>query len=344
MSRATNSFDHIRVTAEDADAHQKSDTLRASITNIIEVLAEALEGTIAQDEVERAITALQMDNPPTLVLNEVEVAMCDLIRTVVLAGNATLKNEMTTIIPKAIGELPEALVDPVRACLDHIMIATEQRTHDALVHLQQALQEQCKLPNDEHIANVNSLRETISNFEQAIKGTVSKPPAAATSISRETEEADRKMVASMAVLTEKTYIIQTCRDTIRKLETAKKSVSALNKAARRALEKDPSRDLPDIEEEQKMQQNIDAEMKDLTNAERERSSFASQCFNVQMVLKVSYKINIDALKALNKLVGSKLSAHWDAEKATEVKTLQSRFIIDNICMLYALVLYPSNPS
>ena len=56
MSRATNSFDHIRVTAEDADAHQKSDTLRASITNIIEVLAEALEGTIAQDEVERAIT------------------------------------------------------------------------------------------------------------------------------------------------------------------------------------------------------------------------------------------------------------------------------------------------
>ena len=60
MSRATNSFDHIRVTAEDTDAHQKSDTLRASITNIIEVLAEALEGTIAQDEVERAITALQM--------------------------------------------------------------------------------------------------------------------------------------------------------------------------------------------------------------------------------------------------------------------------------------------
>ena len=80
MSRASNSFDHIRVTAEDADAHQKSDTLRASITNIIEVLAEALEGTIAQDEVERAITALQMDNPPTLVLNEVEVAMCDLVK------------------------------------------------------------------------------------------------------------------------------------------------------------------------------------------------------------------------------------------------------------------------
>ena len=47
-------------------------------------------------------------------------------------------------------------------------------------------------------------------------------------------------------------------------------MSALNKAARRALEKDPSRDLPDIEEEQKMQQNIDAEMKDLTNAERKR--------------------------------------------------------------------------
>jgi hypothetical protein len=36
------------------------------------------------------------------------------------------------------------------------------------------------------------------------------------------------------------------------------------------------------------------------------------------------------------MIGSKVSAHWDAERANEVKTLQSRFITDNIHVLYAL--------
>eukprot|EP01047_Picozoa_sp_COSAG01_P013964 COSAG01_NODE_670_length_14354_cov_14.787653_1_plen_78_part_00 len=45
-----------------------------------------------------------------------------------------------------------------------------------------------------------------------------------------------------------------------------------------------------------MQQNIDAEMKDMLKAERERNSFACQCLNVPMVLKTSYKVNADALR------------------------------------------------
>eukprot|EP01049_Picozoa_sp_SAG25_P009769 SAG25_NODE_1000_length_4352_cov_31.202680_1_plen_102_part_00 len=73
-----------------------------------------------------------------------------------------------------------------------------------------------------------------------------------------------------------------------------------------------------------------AEMKDMLTAERERNSFACKCLNVPMVLKTSYKVNTDALRALGKLIGSKVSAHWDAERAAEVKTLQSRFITDNI--------------
>jgi hypothetical protein len=58
----------------------------------------------------------------------------------------------------------------------------------------------------------------------------------------------------------------------------------------------------DIAEEQKMQQNIDAEMKDMLTAERERNVFACQCLNVPMVLKTSYKVNVDALRALGKMI------------------------------------------
>eukprot|EP01047_Picozoa_sp_COSAG01_P078284 COSAG01_NODE_14410_length_1457_cov_9.980118_1_plen_83_part_00 len=50
----------------------------------------------------------------------------------------------------------------------------------------------------------------------------------------------KTMLTSMAVLTEKTFTIQVCRDTIDKLETAKKIVSATNKAARCALMGDPT--------------------------------------------------------------------------------------------------------
>ena len=69
------------------------------------------------------------------------------------------------------------------------------------------------------------------------------------------------------------------------MEHAKKTVSASNKAARRALMADPTAALPDIAEEQIMQQNIDAEMKDMHTAERERNVFACQCLNVPMVIE-----------------------------------------------------------
>ena len=41
----------------------------------------------------------------------------------------------------------------------------------------------------------------------------------------------QEMVKSMAVITEKTFTIQVCRDTIGKLEHAKKTVSASNMAS-----------------------------------------------------------------------------------------------------------------
>jgi hypothetical protein len=59
------------------------------------------------------------------------------------------------------------------------------------------------------------------------------------------------VVALVAVhhLTEKTYTIKVCRETIQRLETAKKAVAATNKAARRALLDDLSTELPDITKE-----------------------------------------------------------------------------------------------
>jgi hypothetical protein len=60
------------------------------------------------------------------------------------------------------------------------------------------------------------------------------------------------------------------------------------------------------------------------------------CETVQLVHKPSYKVNDDSLKALGKLIGGKLSAHWDATKATEIKTLASRFVSDNIRALNSL--------
>eukprot|EP01047_Picozoa_sp_COSAG01_P026188 COSAG01_NODE_1679_length_9512_cov_8.180708_12_plen_55_part_00 len=39
------------------------------------------------------------------MLSEVEVTLCSMVRTIVLAGNAALKAEMTLINPRAVGEL-----------------------------------------------------------------------------------------------------------------------------------------------------------------------------------------------------------------------------------------------
>ena len=47
MSRATNSFEHIRAIVEDTDAAQKTDRLRASIASSVEVLAAALNESLA---------------------------------------------------------------------------------------------------------------------------------------------------------------------------------------------------------------------------------------------------------------------------------------------------------
>ena len=276
-------------------------------------------------------------HPPTLLFSENEVALCSMVRTIVLAGNATLKAEMTVIEnPRAVGELPESLVTVVRECLDHFMLTSEQRTQDALLSLQQLLQEKCAEPDPTMEDQVGTLKTNISDLESAARSIDPVSTADESLAAKELASQHQEMVKSMAVITEKTFTIQVCRDTICKLEHAKKTVSASNKAARRALMADPTADLPDIAEEQKMQQNIDAEMKDMHTAERERNVFACQCLNVPMVLKTSYKVNVDALRALGKLIGSKVSAHWDAERATEVKTLQSRFITDNIHVLYAL--------
>ena len=336
MSRATNSFNQIKANAEGGDANQRSDALRVAIADAITVLATALDGSVPLEEVEKAVFSLQQQHPPTLMLSEVEVTLCSMVRTIVLAGNAALKAEMTLINPRAVGELPESLVDVVRECLDHAMVTSEHRTHDALLSLQQLLQAQCAAPDPNIGARVDTLKTHIVDLERTARAVDTASTAEESLAARAVAAAHQTMLESMAVLTEKTFTIQVCRDTIDKLETAKKTVSASNKAARRALMGDPTADLPDIAEEQKMQQNIDAEMKDMLTAERERNSFACKCLNVPMVLKTSYKVNTDALRALGKLIGSKVSAHWDAERAAEVKTLQSRFITDNIQVLYAL--------
>jgi hypothetical protein len=61
------------------------------------------------------------------MLSEVEVALCSMVRTIVLAGNATLKAEMTLIDPRAVGELPEPLIETARVCLDHFMLTENER-------------------------------------------------------------------------------------------------------------------------------------------------------------------------------------------------------------------------
>jgi hypothetical protein len=47
MSRATNSFHHIKAHAEGVDANQRSDALRVAIADAITVLATALDGSVA---------------------------------------------------------------------------------------------------------------------------------------------------------------------------------------------------------------------------------------------------------------------------------------------------------
>jgi hypothetical protein len=340
MSRATNSFEHLRAATESADASVKTDELRASVKAQLAVLADALDGSVAAIDVEKALSELHFHHPPSAVLSEIEIALSKMVKEVVLAGNAPLKAAMSLIEPVTIGELPGLLVESVREALDVIMDVSEQRTQQAIAGLHNGLQDHLADLAESGAgglkAHMESLNTTIANLESAARGPETDPSTVASLATKANKAADKTLLESMAVLTEKTFVIHMCRDTIKKMESAKKRVSAENKVARRALVDDPTLDLPDIHEETKLQQNIDAEIKDMTSAERERSSFACQCFNVQMVLKISYKVNVDALKALNKLIGNKLSAHWDAQKSAEVKTLQSRFITDNICMLWAL--------
>ena len=75
MSRATNSFEHIRAIVEDTDAAQKTDRLRASIASSVEVLAAALNESVTAAEIEKAVFELQSAHPPTEVLNVVELAL-----------------------------------------------------------------------------------------------------------------------------------------------------------------------------------------------------------------------------------------------------------------------------
>eukprot|EP01047_Picozoa_sp_COSAG01_P009436 COSAG01_NODE_387_length_17738_cov_14.410171_12_plen_206_part_00 len=164
MSRATNSFHHIRANAAGADASKQSDALRVAISGAITVLAKALDGSVALEDIEKAVFDLTEQHPPTLMFSEVEVELCSMVRTIVLAGNATLKAEMTQINPRAVGELPESLVTVVRECLDHFMLTSEQRTQDALISLQQLLQEKCAEPDPAMEDQVGTLKTNINDL------------------------------------------------------------------------------------------------------------------------------------------------------------------------------------
>ena len=88
MSRATNSFHHIRANAAGADASKQSDALRVAISGAITVLTKALDGSVALEDIEKAVFDLIEQHPPTLMFSEVEVELCSMVRTIVLAGNA----------------------------------------------------------------------------------------------------------------------------------------------------------------------------------------------------------------------------------------------------------------
>ena len=88
MSRATNSFDHIRANAEGVDTTHRSESLRTAIADAITILVAALNGSVAFEDVEKAVFELMEEHPPTLMLSEVEVKLCDTVRTIVLAIGA----------------------------------------------------------------------------------------------------------------------------------------------------------------------------------------------------------------------------------------------------------------
>ena len=78
---------------------------------------------------------------------------------------------MTQINPRAVGELPESLVTMVRECLDHFMLTSEQRTQDALLSLQQLLQEKCAEPDPTLEDQVGTLKTNINNLESTARDT-----------------------------------------------------------------------------------------------------------------------------------------------------------------------------
>jgi hypothetical protein len=340
MSRATNSFAHIDITAENATPEEASKIHRKALRTHIQVLIDGLNGSATRDEVERALTETQLLNPPTAVLDVVEISLAAMTKAVVMLGNSQLRAEMDSIDPINTGQLPQTLIPVVRECLDSIMLVSEQRLADGFAAIQAGLQAQlhanyAEMP-PECITSINGAEAALSGLEKIAKEAVGGAPEAKSEAARAADVAYKRMCTQMDVLTEKTYTIKVCRETIQRLETAKKAVAATNKAARRALLDDPLTVLPDITEESKLRENIDAEMKDLRTAETERDTAACANLNVQLVHKPSYKVNDDSLKALGKLIGGKLSAHWDATKATEIKTLASRFVSDNIRALNSL--------
>ena len=340
MSRATNSFAHIDITADNATPEEASKIHRKALRTHIQVLIDGLNGSATRDEVERALTETQLLNPPTAMLDVVEIALAEMSKAVVMLGNSQLRAEMDAIDPVNTGQLPQTIIPVVRKCLDSIMLVSEQRLADGFGAIQAGLQAQlqenyAEMP-PECITSINGAEAALTGLEKIAKESVSGAPEAKSEAARAADVAYKRMCNQMNVLTEKTYTIKVCRETIQRLETAKKAVAATNKAARRALLDDPSTELPDITEESKIQENIDAEMKDLRTAETERDTAACANLNVQLVHKQSYKVNDDSLKALGKLIGGKLSAHWDATKATEIKTLASRFVSDNIRALNSL--------
>eukprot|EP01047_Picozoa_sp_COSAG01_P079215 COSAG01_NODE_14937_length_1393_cov_2.221793_2_plen_60_part_01 len=58
MSRATNSFEHLRAATESADANVKAEELRAAVKTQLAVLSDALDGSVAAIDVEKALSEL----------------------------------------------------------------------------------------------------------------------------------------------------------------------------------------------------------------------------------------------------------------------------------------------
>ena len=122
---------HLNATPEEA-----SKIHRKALRTHIQVLIDGLNGSATRDEVERALTETQLLNPPTAMLDVVEISLAEMSKAVVMLGNSQLRAEMDTIDPVNTGQLPQTIIPVVRKCLDSIMLVSEQRLTDGFGAIQ----------------------------------------------------------------------------------------------------------------------------------------------------------------------------------------------------------------